>query len=428
MKIKTNLIILIGIIAVGCSSINKNDTVFDNQLLELLENKNFFELREKLETSKERLSRDRQLYYEAYCARAFDETQKSNECVNLLLKKHKNQLNDTLVSELLAIKSSNFIRRYQYKDAADIYKNIVEEYSHVLDSSDIDDYQNSLNLFGTLASVKPQIIHKQKDTKIPSYRNQFNHLMATVRCGKITDEFIFDTGAGLSTISNSFAEKMGLAIYESDIKVVTGTSITVQTKLAVADSLYVGDILFENIVFLVLPDEHLAFPSINYEIHGIIGFPVIHQMGEIKICKDGILKVPLIPQSKQLENMFLDGLRPVVQLFSDNDTLLLAFDTGATKSYLSKKYYDAHKHKVEMNGKLKVSQHGSAGGIIDVEEYILKDFPYTIGSKSNVLPQISVVLEEFEFTKHYDGNLGQDVFTQFNEMTLNFQHMFIDFE
>lgn len=428
MKIKTNLIILIVIISVGCSNISKNDIVFDNQLSELLENKNFFVLREKLKNAENKLSRDRQLYYEAYCAQAFNEMQKSNENVNILLKKYKSQLNDTLISELLTIKSNNFIHRYQYKDATEIYKTIIEKYNHVLDSSKMEDYQNMLHLFETIASVEPQMIHKEKDTEIPSYRNQYNHLMSTVKCGKIQDEFIFDTGAELSTISSSFAKKMGLKIYESDVKVGSSTSITVQTKLAVADSLYVGDILFENVVFLVLPDEHLSFPSINYEIHGIIGFPVIHQMGEIRIRKDGTLKVPFAPQSKQLENMFLDGLRPVVQLFSDNDTLLLTFDTGANKSELSKRYYEAHKDEVERNGKLQTAQQGGAGGIIDIEGYVLKNFSYTIGTRSNVLPEIRVLLEEFEFTKHYDGNLGQDVFTQFNEMTLNFNHMFIDFE
>lgn len=412
----------------ACSNVSKNDSIVDKRLSDLLKSKNFYKLRLELDNVQNKLSEVRLLYYKTYCAQAFDNGQQSNEYADVLLSNYKNQLNDTIVSELLAIKSNNYIRSYHYKEAGDIYKTILEKYKSLLDSSEIADYQNAQQLFGTLALVRPQIIHKQNDIKISSYRNRFNHLMTPVKCGGIADEFIFDTGANLSAISVSYAKKMGLTFYESDITVGTVTHITVQTKLAVADSLYVGDILFENVVFLVTPDEQMSFPAINYEVHGIIGFPVIHQMGEIRMKKDGTVIVPKEVQDRKLHNMCLEGLNPIVQLISDSDTLLFTLDTGAKYTELSKRYYDNNKDEVEKNGKLQTSQRGGGGGVVEEKIYRLQNFPYTIGTKSNVLSEIPVILSEYTFNKYFDGNLGQDIFLQFNEMILNFQYMYIDFE
>jgi hypothetical protein len=276
--------------------------------------------------------------------------------------------------------------------------------------------------------VKPQRVRKPNDVEIAAYRNQFNHLMTPVKCGGIVDEFIFDTGANLSTITESYAAKMGLTLYESDINVNSSTNISVSTKLAVADSLYVGDILFENVVFLAVPDEQMSFPAINYYVHGVIGFPVIYQMDEIHLQQNGTVFIPAQPQDKPLRNMCIETLYPVVQVLSGADSLLFMMDTGARTSDLSAQYYNNHKDMVENDGVLYHEKRGGAGGVEEATVYRLKSFPYTIGSKNGVLSEISVNTISYSNSEHYDGILGQDLFTQFDKMILNFQYMYIDFE
>ena len=251
--------------------------------------------------------------------------------------------------------------------------------------------------------------------------------MIPVKLGGIDDEFIFDTGANISTISESSAVKLGCRIFESDVEVGTSTDIKLKTKLAVSDSVYVGEILFKNVIFLVVPDSQMNFPSINYEIHGIVGYPVISQMGEVRMRKDGTIFVPVSPQDLKLNNVFMEGLNPVVQFISNAYTLLLTLDTGAKTSELSCKYYNNHKAYVEQNGKLQTSQRGGGGGFVESEEYVISNFEYKIGTKSNVLSTISVLTTELNFIKDFDGNLGQDVFVQFDEMIMNFKYMYVDF-
>jgi hypothetical protein len=298
-------------------------------LNELLKSKNFFKLRSELKNAGNKLSEERLLYYQMFCEYAFDKVQQSDECADKLLNKYGKRMDSATIVEILVVKADNYVRSYRYKEAAEMYSLLLTGYNSVSDSLEIASYQNMQNLFRALATVKPQRMYIDKDTEIKAYRNLFNHLMTPVKCGGIAGEFIFDSGANLSTVSDSCAIKMGFTVFEADIQVGTSTDVKIQTKLAVADSLYVGDILFENVVYLVTPAEQMSFPSINYEVHGIIGFPVLHQMGEIHIRKDGAIFVPKEPENRNLENIFLHGLHPVVQLSSGNDTLLLMFDTGA---------------------------------------------------------------------------------------------------
>jgi hypothetical protein len=412
---------------IDCSGV-KTCTATDKYLSDLLESKNYFKLRTELANVQNKLSEDRMLFYKANCEHVFNDCQSSNQSIEILLSKYKKQLNDKIVSDLLTIKAGNHIRLYQYKEAADTYNLILSQYRTILDSVNISEYENVQQLWQTLSVVKPQRIHKLSDVEISAYRNQFNHLMIPVKCGQIADEFIFDTGANLSTISDSYAEKMNMTLYESDIKVNSSTSISVQTKLAVADSLYVGDILFENVVFLVVPGEQMSFPSVNYQVRGIIGFPVIYQMDEVHLRKNGTLFIPENPQDKRLSNIYIETLSSIVQLQSGNDSLLFTMDTGARTSELSERYYTKNKEKVEKNGTLLHVNRGGAGGIVETEVYRLENFPYTIGSKSGTLSEISVNTVPYDFNKYYDGNLGQDILAQFDEMILNFQYMYIDFE
>jgi predicted aspartyl protease len=429
MKNLSITIIFLGMLIIpACSNPGYNDPDVDGQLAVNLWEKNFLKLRNELESAQGKLSEERMLYYQTYCEQAFGNSEKSNEYADILLSRYKKRLKDSVKAEILGVKSNNYIREFRYKDAVAIYNTLLDKYRKELDSIEADDYRNVMNLFGTVAHVDPQLIHIDQDVKIAAYRNQFNHLMAPVKCGGVEDEFIFDTGANISSVSESCAKKMNLKVLESDVKVGTSTSIDVQTKLAVADSLYVGDILFENVIFLVVNDEEFNFPSVNYQIHGIVGFPVICQMGEIQMCREGTIIVPKEPQKRMLANMFLYGLNPVVQLISEGDTLLVNLDTGARGSELSKKYYEDNKEYVETLGELGSSGHGGAGGFVDIQEYRLKNFHFAVGSKSGVLPEIPVVLKKFDFNKYFDGNLGQDVFMQFSKMILNFKYMYLDFE
>lgn len=424
--IKT-LFCTISLISIFGYSQTTNNKLGDNKLNELLEKEDYFNLKDELAKNETKLTEDKVLFYSAFVNKAFGEREKSNNEIETLFQKHSKALNDTTKVKLLDAQATNYLYVYQYKKAADVLGQILNNYSTILDSADVANYKNVKNLFGTFAHTPPQKIHIQDDITLNAYRNKFNHLMTSVKVGTTSEDFIFDTGANLSTISESQAKKMNLIVFEQSVDVGSSTQKEVQSKLAVADSLYIGNILFENVLFLVMPDEQLTFPQIDYAIKGIIGFPVIHQLGEVHLQKDGKIFIPKVASKNSEQNMFFSGLNPVVKVNSGNDTLLFTLDTGARITELSFKYFNDHKAEVEKKGKARTNERGGAGGTEEAKEYLLSNFPLSIGKHKTSLDKIPVELDEYKFNKDFDGNLGQDVFLKFNSLIINFENMHIDF-
>ena len=399
-----------------------------NLLSTYLKNKDFFKLKEEIEILDNKLPEKEILYYKMYLEYAFNNIKKSNTYVDILLSKYKDYFDKKTIAKILKVKSDNCVRSYCYKEAAETYNALLSEYEHEVNEEDIKEYKNEYAFCNSLQNVKPQTMKKNSDIQIKSYRNQFNHLMLPVECNDLGDEFLFDTGANISVISETYAEKMGLKIFQSDSDVTASTGKRIKTKLAITERINIGGIIFNNVVFLCMPDKELSFPEINLEIHGIIGFPVIQQLGEIHINKNGNIFIPKHYQKNNPKNMFLDQLFPIVKILSRNETLLFNFDTGASKSDLTKKYYENHKAEVENNGKLQSGERGGAGGTVNVDKYILNNFHYQIGSKSGVLMEIEVILQEYGYSKLFDGLIGQDIIMQHEKMILNLKEMYLDFE
>lgn len=398
------------------------------KLREAAQENNFFKVKALLKEADGKIAPPELLFYSALSENKFDQCIASNEHIAYLLSQYKIALSDSTILDLLDTRVSNDLRLYRYRSVANTCSEIIARFGKQLDTTRLKSYENTRDLFATLSDVPPQKMNMEKDDTIWAHRNAFNHLMVPVKAGGLSSEFIFDSGAGLSTISESYAKKMKMKIYESSITVKSATTIDVKSKLAVAETFFVGDIQFKNVVFLVLPDEKLSFPQVNLVINGIVGFPVMYQMGEIHMYKDGMITVPQVPKNEGLHNLCLDNLVPVVAVRSGKDTLLFNMDTGAKTTELSKRYYDKHKAQVEALGTKTTKHFGGAGGIAKSEVYELPDFNFIIGSKDVHLANVAIMLSDHGFTKNRDGNLGQDVITMFDEMVLNFKYMYVDFE
>jgi len=403
----------------------KSNPLIEHQLFQMLNQKDFFRLETCLKKERSQISKGIALFLEAHLQNAFNRTAQSLQTIDVLLGNHGKSLNDTLLLGLYYLKCDNLLKQCQYGEAVKALKITLDSYAHVADDVDVED---AYNIFEPLKDLPPQKMHITTDVTIPVSRNQFNHLMMQVSCGGRSEDFIFDTGAMVSMVSESCAQRMGIRVLESSSKVGNSVGSKVQSKVGVADSLKIGDLLVENVAFLVIADEALSFPEAGYIIHGVIGFPIMYQMKEIRIHKDESISVAALPAKRDLHNLFLDGLSPVVQAETDCDTVFFKMDTGANSSEFSKKYFDAHQDEIIEKGIKRMTRRGGAGAIINSESYELENFRLKIGGRELTLPTVVVATEEFSFTKNYDGNLGQDVLMHFNKLILNFEDMYLAFE
>jgi predicted aspartyl protease len=317
---------------------------------------------------------------------------------------------------------------YHYANAALSGDRLINQYSKILDTAELADVKNSNILWKALAKVGPEEVVHRQNSSVLWKRDTVGLMNIPVRIENVVNDFVFDTGANLSMISTSYAKLLHLQLIETAFDLGSSTSITNKATLAIAPSLFIGNIELKNVVFMVLPDDKLAFPQIHYKINAIIGYPVISELGEVTIKQSGTLLIPANTEKSLLHNLAMDGLLPVLAVKTGNDTLSYSFDTGAKQSMLYKPYFDKYKNQVIQNGKPDSVNMGGAGGVVKYKSYRLPTVDFRPADKFVQLTNIDVLTSTVSDNGgNYDGTIGQDLIAKFREMVINFKDMYIDF-
>ena len=192
----------------------------------------------------------------------------------------------------------------------------------------------------------------------------------------------------------------------------------------------IGSATLRNAVFLVFDDKNMSFPQINYQINGIVGFPVIEAFGKISITRgDQILIHSKSAKTDSAPNMCLDGLMPMVAATYKNRRMIFAFDTGATTTDFYPAFFKANEAEIKKASAAQKYKVGGAGGFSEIDAYTVKDVDLSIGGKTARLAKARVFpAQTNEDSRYFYGNLGQDLIKQFERLTLDFRAMQITFE
>lgn len=339
---KIILLFLISLSFVTCTA--KSNQEAEQQLFQILKKKDFFRLENLLEEKRAELSKDVVLYIDAHLQNAFNRTEHSSQIIDSLLNNYDKSLNDTLLLDAFVLRYNNLRKLYRYNEAADAMKIAIDKYSYT--SDDITKLQNLYNGIDLLKEFPQQKMHITDNVTIPTSLNQLNHIIMSVSNGEQSENFVFDTGASMNVVSENSAQRLGIRVLESSVSAFGVTGKEVKFKTGITDTLWIGNLMFENVVFMVLSDELLSFPEADYIIHGIIGFPVFSQMKEIVIRKNKSITVVANPTKRNIRNMFFDGTHHIVRLEANSDTLLFFMDTGAIISTFSGNYFTANSAEI----------------------------------------------------------------------------------
>lgn len=400
----------------------------DDNLDSLLAHRHFFQLSRALQSGKyDNLPAHRKLYYEAFLNNFFHDLVNSNKAITILLNKHKHQFTKSEISNLLLKKIDNHVKLYQYKQAHTATQLLLSKYRSTLSAEERADARNSDIIWKGLQHVAPQTTTIASDTRIDYRRDLAGLINIPVKFADSTFDFVFDTGANLSVISESYARKAGLQLLNVFFKVQAITGLNVKANLAIAPAFKMGDIIIRNAVFMVFPDSALSFAKGMYTIKGIIGFPVIEQLQEVHINKHA-MSVPQTAVDRAIRNFGVDELLPVITIGFNTDTLPFTFDTGAQFTFLNAPFYRKYKTLIDTAGKAFDMQIGGAGGITKTRAYRLPEITVTVANHTAVLKDVAVkTTSATPKEKLYFGNLGQDIMNQFQEMIINFRFMYVDF-
>jgi len=412
---------------------NPSDKTSDPQLVSKLENlietEDFFKLKAVYNENIAKLSDKHSLYFSAIINNVFNKAEESNKDIDIILADYPTSLNDTLLNKLYWKKILNHINLYEYHEAAKTSDYIQTNYLALNDSSEVSTLQNEIKIWKALKDVPKQEIIKTDDATIPMTRDKVGLLNIDIAFGDSVKNVLFDTGANFSVMIRSLAEELGYQIIEADFYVTAATGKKVKSDITIADELNIGGIIFKNVFFLVIDDENLSFPQIDYYINGAIGFPVIEAMDEIQINKENQIFVPKNPVEYKYNNFALNGLMPIIAVEYKGDTLRLNFDTGATSTSLYPQFYKDYKNEIVNKYEKEIFTSGSGGGMIDFEGYIINDVIFKVGDSETRLDSLRLHVENIGGEEsNFHGNFGQDYIKQFDEMIMSFKYSSILFK
>lgn len=356
----------------------------------------------------------------------FNQPDSSLSKMNTLFNKFKAELSDSLKYEILSVGHINYSRQYEYKKAKETIEIVLFDYSQYISESKKEDLQNTLKIWTALQDQPKQevIINNPSELEIIRDKAGLQNLHVTYDDNR--HAFVFDTGANISVITESMAEVFELNVIESTIQVGSITGQIVEARIAVAPQFLLDDIMVKNAVFLVFPNEALAFPQIDYQINGILGFPIIEAMNEIRITRDGRFIITGGQPTSEFKNMALDFFTPLLFLEDERGKGTYLYDTGASNSTLYDTYFNRYQSELADLQEVDYSFGGAGGEATKKGVYIT--FKPEFNNTTIPLDSTIVLKEPLNEDNIYQGTIGQDFTSQFESVTINFDQMFIRFD
>ena len=401
---------------------------FKPKLIDLFRQKRFFELRDQIESSRGRSSSG-SLFYQGAIANKFNQIKESVEFLQQYLKS-ANPTGERLRNcyELLG---DNFAKSYEYQRAAEKFGWLMKNCSDAYTAEKRQNLEYRYSLWNAVKDTPAQTISFLDNTQIKADRTKSNYLQFPVEINGQKEKFIIDTGANLSCVSKSTARKFGLEIIDCDISVGTITDIRVNSKLAVAPKMRFGNVELENVIFFLFEDKELFLEKSNFQVNGVIGYPVLQACRQISVAKTDILFIPAeytaSPTAEQ--NLCFDDMMPLLNLTYKNQPMTFIFDSGCRKSQFWNKFLEFDKDEIIKSAKLKKTDVGGAGGRREIKAYIMDKIEFPVSQKNVSLEKSKVFSESInEFNRNFFGNIGQDFMMQFDKLTVDFVSSSVCFE
>ena len=231
---------------------------------------------------------------------------------------------------------------------------------------------------------------------------------------------VFDTGAALCCLSASFAQSCDVEVLPGVAHTAGSAKNDVTIRIGLAKELKLGSNTFHNVVFGVLADEDLTFRQIGYRINAIIGFPVISQLGCLRLRSGSIDIVPSTGSGDvDRPDFIVDDQSIIVRVNYEGTDLSFLLDTGSDSTYLTPRCLQRFPALVEKASKSTHSLAGAGGGQEETI-YEVPAFSCKIGGSKCFLQKVELHTVAHFANSDVDGVVGQDLL-QKNGFGINFR-------
>ncbi|MBV8858047.1 MAG: retropepsin-like domain-containing protein [Acidobacteria bacterium] len=394
------------------------------KLKQLFDRKRYFELRDAVGNYNGR-PEAKLLFFRGAVANAFNRPLDSARYLRRFIARAGRD--GEWLSDAYTLLADDFVKTYDYGKAADAYRTLLDRFRQTLKPDELKDYENAAALYNSLRGVPRQRVVLGRAARLngPGAGAGWN-VPVEAGGGRVT--LGLDTGANISLLARSVAERLGVRMLGRSISVGSVTSIEVRPGLGLLPSMKVGGATVRNAVFIVLDDQALTFPD-GFKLEGVIGFPVIEGLGRVSFGGDGSVSVSRTSPRGGRPNLCLDGRDILFRGVYEGKELTFTLDTGAERSVLYLPFLQEFEGEVKARYELRNEKFTGVGGTEEVPAYIVKDFAVSFAGKGVRLPEVRLLTRALtENGRHYYGNVGQDAIKRFRLMTLDFASMNVAFE
>lgn len=355
----------------------------------------------------------------------FNRLEEAALALDSLLMFHQQELGQEAVLSLSALRAMNLLNLGLYRAAGEAGGDLVSALRGLVPFEELYSFVFIERVGEALADVPAPVLERPDgDVEVPMKIGDVGrgkHLYIPVEVNGVTKDFIFDTGCSFGNfVSEAYAQQAGLRIVADSIP-VSGMSVGF-VKLAVADSMKVGDLVYRWPVFMVAPPD----PELDslFAFDGVLGYNFIRDAGEIVIdSREGRFVFPA--QRRQCGvNMALSSNVPVLKVECLSKEWTMVFDSGNVKSDLGAEFAEAFPDLVAGLERHPVRR-GGFGGVAQGEAVTLDSLAVGVHGTDVVLEDVDVVVGVPEGLRLFGGSLGADFVTGAGRMTLSYDGMFV---
>jgi hypothetical protein len=405
----------------------------DNRIHTLIMNQDFFTLQKEYPHLKKSASEPWQLYAKFYLNSYFNKPEKANGTVELLSEYVFPIISGEERLSAAHLIADNEAKKGNYTDAASVYEQLLEQLTPQWDSNSLKPYQDMYKFYNVLQNVPPmEIAYTHERTIIPLKQDTAGLFTMPVHSSGLEPvklDFVIDFGANFCMIDERYVDDFGIKIIADSILLQGGIGVSVYTKIGIADEIQIGEITLKNVLFFISSRKIVETDTIsylsNYEIQGVIGFPILQAFEHLTIEKTRLLISKSPTKSKHTPNMMIFAYRIYIKAVTPQRVLCLLFDSGASDSELNSNYLSKIP-KGNQNLPVDSIQKGAYGGVQTFTYYKKKNFQCKIGDKKIHFPEINIYNDLALTFLLTDGSIGKDVILKHKQTIIDFKNMYFE--
>jgi len=428
-KLKSQIILLISCLIFFIKpSYSQNPNEVINSLIS---SDNLFELKEQHSKLKGDIIPLLDYLSESILASGFNRPKDGINALTTLLndKTCREQLGFQNIINLTIMQAMLYEQVCDYNSASAVLKSLLKNTSDDKLGQSKAMLKNLLENELRLASQAPQRLARPSvDSELTYHleatgRGQTMFVPAKINGKKL--KMIFDTGCPTyNFISERIAKELGVT------KVVDSIAIKGVGEgtawIGSADSLCVSDITYYNPLFYVVKET--ATDSL-YKDAAVLGANLFNALGEVVFYpqeKKIVFPVKYTPLPASGQNLVMKNRQPYIKLNQGEKPILMHFDTGNVRTYMTQHYYLNNIETIKRDGQKDSLRLGGYGGITNEASYKLPLVRFELSGQEFIINDLDVSTVKAIDAWHEDGCFGTDFIQQLNKLTLSYKDMFIE--